>query len=270
MVKQIGPDDLDAIGVVSIDHRAYLLDAVRLLREQGAAWVYLILGAKERAEQEYYDSGDRVSASSGIASASSMPWGVEEQELSGSSCECDQQNNRPQQQFRPRSRRGSSKKRVQQHKNGQRTSPVSSSSRSPSVVASVEQHSCLTETTDCPSEVSFLTSISRRSGRGTLTPMASSVSTAATPTNVKGVVNSGVSLSCEELDRIQIAPPIPPPPIPPNGSQPIGNMNCLFTPLQLRMLVRDKLIREGIRLSSAPYTSKVRFYKINPFSLNMT
>ena len=30
-----------------------------------------------------------------------------------------------------------------------------------------------------------------------------------------------------------------------------------FTPVQLRMLVRDRLIREGIRLSSPPYTSKV-------------
>ena len=46
-VKRIGPEDLDAIGVVSVHHRAFLLDAVRVLREQGAAWVYLLLGAKE-------------------------------------------------------------------------------------------------------------------------------------------------------------------------------------------------------------------------------
>lgn len=60
--------------------RSFLLDAVRVLKEQGAAWVYLLLGAREqRVEHELYninnyDNGDRVSASSGIASASSMPW----------------------------------------------------------------------------------------------------------------------------------------------------------------------------------------------------
>jgi len=46
-VKRIGPEDLDAIGVVSVHHRAFLLDAVRVLREQGAAWVYLLLGARK-------------------------------------------------------------------------------------------------------------------------------------------------------------------------------------------------------------------------------
>ena len=34
-VKRIGPADLDAIGVVSIHHRNFILDAVRVLREQG-------------------------------------------------------------------------------------------------------------------------------------------------------------------------------------------------------------------------------------------
>ena len=37
-----------------------------------------------------------------------------------------------------------------------------------------------------------------------------------------------------------------------------GAFQAHFTPVQLRMLVRDRLIREGIRLSSPPYTSKVR------------
>ena len=88
-VKRVGPEDLDAIGVVSVHHRAFLLDAVRVLREQGAAWVYLLLGARERANQpvpnlQEFDNHDRVSASSGIASANS--W-LEEPELSGSSCE---------------------------------------------------------------------------------------------------------------------------------------------------------------------------------------
>ena len=100
-LKRIGPADLDAIGVVSVHHRSFILDAVRVLREQGAAWVYLLLGARERAlselqqqqlqqQHQLHHQGfqhqhlvsaqqsdyDRVSASSGIASAnsSSMPW----------------------------------------------------------------------------------------------------------------------------------------------------------------------------------------------------
>ena len=35
-VKQIGTEDLDAIGVVNQHHRAFILDAVRVLREQGS------------------------------------------------------------------------------------------------------------------------------------------------------------------------------------------------------------------------------------------
>ena len=37
-VKQIGPPDLDAIGVASLHHRAFILDAVRVLREQERAF----------------------------------------------------------------------------------------------------------------------------------------------------------------------------------------------------------------------------------------
>ncbi len=415
VVKQVGPADLDAIGVVSPHHRAFLLDAVRVLREQGAAWVYLLLGAREQHQQqigqhyphlaqqqqqhqvhqvqqqqhhlpppggEYsqYDSGDRVSASSGIASAASMAW-PEDQELSGSSCECDLQQQHQQQQqqqqqgaqmqqqqqqqqqqlqhqfaSRPRSRRSSrnssARRKIQQrqqqqqqqqqhHQNGSpRCSPVSSQgSHSPSVLtATTEQHSCMTETTDCPSEISVLTSISamRRSrrGSGTATPQsrpqssatlsaatvtAGAATTAAPPPG--GVVNAGASLSCEELDRIQLAPPPPPPQPQPNQQQqqqpqpqtsyyhsssfPLVNPSAFqqlqqqtaapgggnnsgvscphhrrttllqpphqlrptttsaaapsaFTSVQLRMLVRDRLIREGIRLSSPPYTSPVR------------
>jgi hypothetical protein len=39
-VKRIGPADLDAIGVLSAHHRAFLLDAVRVLKEQvSAQWM---------------------------------------------------------------------------------------------------------------------------------------------------------------------------------------------------------------------------------------
>merc|ERR1719334_629767 len=65
-VKKIGPADLDAIGVLSAHHRAFLLDAVRVLKEQGAAWVYLLLGAA--GQPGGCGGDDRVSASSGIAS----------------------------------------------------------------------------------------------------------------------------------------------------------------------------------------------------------
>lgn len=34
--------DLEAIGVIRSDHQEYLLASVRILRERGAAWVYLI------------------------------------------------------------------------------------------------------------------------------------------------------------------------------------------------------------------------------------
>ena len=41
-VKLIELADLVAIGVVRSDHQDYLLASVRILRERGAAWVYLI------------------------------------------------------------------------------------------------------------------------------------------------------------------------------------------------------------------------------------
>jgi hypothetical protein len=41
--KQIGPADLDAIGVFNYSHRSAILDAVRLMREEGAASVYFTL-----------------------------------------------------------------------------------------------------------------------------------------------------------------------------------------------------------------------------------
>ena len=320
VVKQIGPADLDAIGVVSVQHRAYLLDAVRVLREQGAAWVYLLLGARDSQRpppnadfNEYYDSGDRVSASSGIASAnsSSMPW-LEDQELSGSSCECDGTNcgggghNHAFHSARPRSRRGSRNasarsRRMQQQRQMQlqqhqahlthhqynhpqqqlghhprqppRGSPDSSQDEQQHHVAaqvvapspSIEHQSCLTETTDCPSEISVLTSIS--TGRGTRN---NTIQNKKVSSNGGGVVNAGVTLSCEDLDRIQPAPPPGSagpnsafrPPLPSANRGAAATNFARFTPVQLRMLVRDRLIREGIRLSAPPYTSTVRSKKL--------
>ncbi len=94
--KQIGHADLDAIGVASPHHRAFLLDAVRVLREQGAVWVYLLQEEQRQQqqqsqlhlqlprpttgdfdEQQYDSCGERISGgSSGMASgnSSSIPW----------------------------------------------------------------------------------------------------------------------------------------------------------------------------------------------------
>lgn len=52
--KQIGPPDLDAIGVVNPGHRGALLSAVLLLREEGAASVYF---AVEEAQKAFRDHG---------------------------------------------------------------------------------------------------------------------------------------------------------------------------------------------------------------------
>merc|ERR550539_467781 len=181
-VKKIGPADLDAIGVLSAHHRAFLLDAVRVLKEQGAAWVYLLLGSAGQEPGEgggCADQHDRVSASSGIASGtSSQPW-LEDQDLSGSSCECNTDNS----QSSRRSKRSSLTRRRQRQNNNnscgvtkaQCHSPGSSreSNASPGLntayramvslarntTPSIEQ-SCLTETTDCPSDISVITSIS--------------------------------------------------------------------------------------------------------------
>eukprot|EP00095_Tigriopus_kingsejongensis_P009337 snap_masked-scaffold247_size239117-processed-gene-1.10 protein:Tk09337 transcript:snap_masked-scaffold247_size239117-processed-gene-1.10-mRNA-1 annotation:"sterile alpha motif domain-containing protein" len=81
-VKKIGQEDLVAIGVSSSHHQAFLLDAVRVLKHQGATWVYLIRDKNRDSgliptDPEYDSCGERASGgSSGIASgnSSSIPW----------------------------------------------------------------------------------------------------------------------------------------------------------------------------------------------------
>lgn len=70
--------------------RAFILDAVRVLREQGGVWVYLLQEERARAagarpDLEYDSAGG--SGSSGIASgnSSSIPWGDEKESHSSSS-----------------------------------------------------------------------------------------------------------------------------------------------------------------------------------------
>jgi len=54
-VKQISLADLLAIGVARADHQEYLLSSVRILREQGAAWVYLVVSQQNNPSLEVED-----------------------------------------------------------------------------------------------------------------------------------------------------------------------------------------------------------------------
>ena len=292
-VKRIGPEDLDAIGVVSVHHRAFLLDAVRVLREQGAAWVYLILGARERANgqpmgnnsqtnghgastngTDAWDNHDRVSASSGIASANS--W-LEEPELSGSSCECD-----------PKIHRGNSRRSSKSKRNNNNKCPLNrNNSASPRerhsvTTPSVMMHSehapsCITETTDCPSsDVSVITSISKKTVQQCdhLPSALDHQQQSSPPEN-----SSGNRLQPDVIQRMHQPPMygVHAPPGLPGGHPSAVQQHTIvraqmhqipehlqhltrpavhmMSPLQLRMLVRDKLMTEGIRLSAPPYTS---------------
>ena len=267
-VKRIGPEDLDAIGVVSVHHRAFLLDAVRVLREQGAAWVYLLLGARERAKDTIpsntleWDNHDRVSASSGIASANS--W-LEEPELSGSSCEFGNGLPSTSTQFRSNSQRRAGSRNA----SARRTKKRDTSSPSPRNVSgrgSEHEHaSCATEITDCPSsDVSVITSISRKTLMG---PSSVGLEDHHQPDVIQRVLGPNGLMGS--------GPPGPPPPpmhpqqhtivraqlhqIPAHLQHMTRPLQTI-SPIQLRMLVREKLMAEGIRLSAPPYTAS----KVSP------
>ena len=67
-VKQMGEDDLKAIGVDSQEDEEMILLSVKILREQGAAWVYFLLGEED-----------------GTASSSSGKMSISEEEQASSS-----------------------------------------------------------------------------------------------------------------------------------------------------------------------------------------
>ena len=86
--KKIGAEDLEAIGVEDPNHKVFLLDAVRVLREQGAAWVYLLESGNNFSDSGFIGDypGDRASAgSSGIAS---LPWTDQDASSSGDNSTC--------------------------------------------------------------------------------------------------------------------------------------------------------------------------------------
>lgn len=68
--KQIGAPDLDAIGVVNQSHRTALLNAVMLLREEGAASVYFTVEEAQLASRDH-SSLRNSSGSRGRSSRSS-------------------------------------------------------------------------------------------------------------------------------------------------------------------------------------------------------
>ena len=69
-VKLIKRRDLEAIGVVKKDHQDYLLASVQILRENGAAWVYLLHNdTLEKVSDDCHSGSENTEAgSSGIES----------------------------------------------------------------------------------------------------------------------------------------------------------------------------------------------------------
>ena len=68
-LKLIEKEDLEAIGVMKKDHQDYLLAAVKVLKEKGAAWVYLLY--TETTEEE---SDNCLSYKYDLGSGSSKYW----------------------------------------------------------------------------------------------------------------------------------------------------------------------------------------------------
>ena len=226
---------------------------------------------------------------SGSGTSSSQPW-LEDQDLSGSSCECSNSNTDNSNSSRKSEQRRVRKQRQQQHNNNNnngavtvkaechgdlssgphlRSSPVSSresNSASPGLnsayramvslagnrTPSIEQSVCLTETTDCPSDISVITSISAA-------PPGHNVSDSRDRGHVTDTLESRL---CHP-DLIQVHRRG-------NASQDsdliqrVSRDTChksrdtrgpvTLPPTHLRAMVRDRLRAEGISLSAHPYT----------------
>ena len=254
---------------------------------QGAAWVYLLLGSAGGMQDQTgcpdnQDNHDRVSASSGIASGSgtsSQPW-LEDQDLSGSSCECTDTSassrkskrsslTRRQRNHNNNSTMAGNVTKAQCHGNGargdtcntgsNRASPVSSreSNCSPGLnsayramvslagnrTPSIEQSTCLTETTDCPSDISVITSISAvpTSQPAHVSDIESRLAGFTLTNHVDRMARGG-----RDDDVIQ------------RVSDTSSRGKVTLPPTHLRALVRDRLRAEGISLSSHPYTQVQR------------
>ena len=82
-VKQIKREDLVAIGVSEKEHQDYLLDCVKVLKEKGAAWVYLLCQETTNADVANDVSCDSDNyGSSGVSSYKSSIYQPSEEGVS--------------------------------------------------------------------------------------------------------------------------------------------------------------------------------------------
>ena len=72
-VKLIEMEDLEAIGVMRRDHQDYLLASVKVLRESGAAWVYLLYCETTDDTEDKFESDNDYCSSDKYVGGSSGP-----------------------------------------------------------------------------------------------------------------------------------------------------------------------------------------------------
>ena len=228
--KKIGAEDLDAIGVEDPHHKIFLLDAVRVLREQGAAWVYLLETSQTLTDSGLGDPGDRASAgSSGIAS---LPWTDHDASSSGDNSTCSSSK------FRNNKVGTSSKTKCLVEvtpEHSIRNIPSNSSQHSSPRIHSVgglRSRHLIPEEEDLIQRVSELHTVTTGKYGGLLS------SNGMLPPNSVGTRCSGGNIGMTSTKR-----------------------NCDQDFLQLCNLVKDKLNREGISLAAPPFTTKVRIIK---------
>ena len=82
-LKLIEKKDLEAIGVMKKDHQDYILAAVKVLKERGAAWVYLLYcETTESFESDNdYCQSDKYAYGSGSSGHESYKYGSGSSEL---------------------------------------------------------------------------------------------------------------------------------------------------------------------------------------------
>ena len=72
-VKLIKTEDLEAIGVMRRDHQDYLLASVKVLKERGAAWVYLLYCETTDDTENKFESDNDYCSSEKYFGVSSGP-----------------------------------------------------------------------------------------------------------------------------------------------------------------------------------------------------
>ena len=72
-IKLIEREDLEAIGVIKQDHQDYLLASVKVLKERGGAWVYLLYCETTDVGHEKFESDNEYGPNDKIIYGSSGP-----------------------------------------------------------------------------------------------------------------------------------------------------------------------------------------------------